>query len=238
MQQMLRNIWIIVISFSMLSIAAILVLLFSILTLFKLRNISMIGIIKPMAKLLLFLLGIKVKYCGEKPPTHQSVYICNHYSALDILIICSLGLQNTHYFLSVSTLKFIPIAIIGWCTKAFFIAEQTDPTKRIECFKSAEIYLKTSGNSVFLTPEGRRNSGSTVQHFNKGAFHLATVLKAPIVSLCIVTPEHCNPKLGYTFKPGEVKVLLLAIDQTRDWQLSDLDRNKNMIRQRYVNTIE
>lgn len=234
MPKMMRKIWIAIITFVILTLTSLLVLGFSLATFFRRQNLCMQYFIKPMAKLLLSLVGVRVEYIGELLPTSQSVFISNHYSALDILIICSLGLPNTHYFLSVSTLKYIFVAIIGWCTNAFFIAEQTEREKRKQCFILAEKYLRNSGHSVFLTPEGKRNPGSEVQAFNKGAFHLAFALQAPIVSLCIITPDHCNPRLGYSFLPGKVKVVLLAIDQTKDWKLSELEIRIESIRARYL----
>jgi 1-acyl-sn-glycerol-3-phosphate acyltransferase len=56
--------------------------------------------------------------------------------------------------------------------------------------------LERTGESVYLSPEGERVTGGRVGHFNKGAFHLATDLHAPIVPLFLRIPRAMDPGKG------------------------------------------
>lgn len=125
------------------------------------------------------------------------------------------------------------MAIIGLCTQVFYIPEQTAPEKRTKKFKRSEELLLTSGDSVYLTPEGSRNKSNCLQKFNKGAFHMATNLKLPIVSLFIDSPEKCNPHLKLMAQPGTIYVHLIDITDTSDWKIEDLDQNREMIWEKY-----
>ena len=67
----------------------------------------------------------------------------------------------------------------------FFTVPQSDPAERARIFARADRVLRRTGESVYLSPEGERVTTGTVGHFNKGAFHLATDLHAPIVPMFI-----------------------------------------------------
>ena len=57
--------------------------------------------------------------------------------------------------------------------------------------------LRRTGQSVFLSPEGTRVRTGEIGPFNKGAFHLAGDLGAPLLPLYIAVPlppsaRHCK----------------------------------------------
>ena len=73
-----------------------------------------------------------------------------------------------------------------------------------------------------------------ISRFNRGAFHLATNLKAPIVPIFIAIPPHINPGRGYGLLPGVVRVYINPPIPTADWKLEDLEQNKEIVRDLYV----
>jgi 1-acyl-sn-glycerol-3-phosphate acyltransferase len=215
-------------------ISAAVVFAFSVATLFSARDFTMQHIVRTSARVLLKIYGFDVIYTGPAFDKQQKIYIGNHLSAYDIFFICSLGLPHTRYFLSVSTLATLPLAIVGLCTGVFFIPEQKDPEGRIKCFRNAEEKLKKTGDSVYLTPEGFRNKNFNIQKFNRGAFHMATKLKIPIVSLYINSPRECHPGLGTRAKGGTIHIRQIQMTQTKLWLESDIDTNKENIRAGYL----
>ncbi len=56
--------------------------------------------------------------------------------------------------------------------------------------------LRRTGESVYLSPEGKRITDGTIGHFNKGAFHLATNLQVPILPFYIDIPPEIDPQMG------------------------------------------
>ena len=81
--------------------------------------------------------------------------------------------------------------------------------------------LKRTRESVYLSPEGERVTTGTVGHFNKGAFHLATELHAPIVPMFLFIPPEVDPKRGLDARPGTVHVYVLPAVDTRAWVAGD-----------------
>jgi 1-acyl-sn-glycerol-3-phosphate acyltransferase len=91
---------------------------------------------------------------------------------------------------------------------------------------------------VYLSPEGGRITTGEIGHFNKGAFHLATVLRAPIVPLYFRIPREIDPARGYDAKPGVVDVYVLPPIPTAAWQVADVAENKERVRALFVRTHE
>jgi 1-acyl-sn-glycerol-3-phosphate acyltransferase len=127
-----------------------------------------------------------------------------------------------------------PLGIISSLLGTFFTPPQSMPDKRVRSFEAAERTLRRSGESAFLSPEGTRVTSGEIGAFNKGAFHLATVLRAPIVPLFIEIPPDSNPGKGFDARPGTIEVTVHAPIETESWRLDDLEANKNAVRERFV----
>lgn len=183
------------------------------------------------SRAILRLYGIRVDVHGAPPwPSGQAIYVSNHTSTLDIFILVALGLPNTRFFLSGFLRKIVPLGIISSMMGTFFTVPQHDPAGRRRIFARAASVLKRTRESVYLSPEGERVTTGTVGHFNKGAFHLATELHAPIVPMFLFIPPEVDPKRGLDARPGTVHVYLLPAVDTRAWVLDDLIRNKEQVR--------
>ena len=177
------------------------------------------------------LYGIRMQVHGAPPwPAGQIVYVSNHTSTLDIFILVALGLPNTRFFLSGFLRKIVPLGIISSMMGTFFTVAQSLPEERARIFARAGRVLKRTRESVYLSPEGERITTGKVGHFNKGAFHLATDLHAPIVPMFLFTPPEVDPKRGLDARPGTVHVYVLPAVDTSAWVLEDLMQNKEHVR--------
>lgn len=177
---------------------------------------------------LLRLWGVRVEVTGAPWPAGQAVYVSNHTSALDVFVVCALGLPRTRYFLTGGLRLVVPLAVIGWLIGVFWTPPQTRRERRVALFQRAAATLSRTGESAFLTPEGRRVPTGGPGPFNRGAFHLALSLGAPIVPLVLDLPPGTDP--GLLARPGVVRVRTLAPVDTRAWRLEDLDRLKEEVR--------
>lgn len=184
-----------------------------------------------LSRSLLWLYGIDLRIHGAPPwPAGQCVYVSNHTSTLDVFVLVALGLPNTRFFLSGFLGRILPLGAIGTMMGTFFTVPQTRPAERTRIFQAADRELARTGESVYLSPEGERITTGSVGHFNKGAFHLATNLRAPIVPMYIDIPAHVDPGRGFDARPGPVDVYVLAPIDTSDWTLADLLQNKERVR--------
>lgn len=163
-------------------------------------------------------------------PQRQTIYISNHTSTLDVFILMALGLPNSRYFMSGYLRKILPLGLIGYLIGIFYTPPQSRPRERRQCFRRAERVLRRTGESVYLSPEGMRVTTGHLGSFNKGTFHLATRLRAPILPLYIDIPPEMNPGKGYRTMPGTLNVYTLPEIRTDEWKLEEMVENKERVR--------
>ncbi len=89
----------------------------------------------------------------------------------------------------------------------FFTPNQRDTPARVRCFERAFRHLARSGESVLGTPEGQVVPGPEVGRFNRGVFHLATLLQIPIQPLYLAFPPGRSAGRGYAPVSPEVDVI-------------------------------
>jgi 1-acyl-sn-glycerol-3-phosphate acyltransferase len=231
----LRGAWVFAKIGTLFTAVSIAMTIVSLCTLFRARRFCSEVLGTWLGKSALKACGVEIELHGEtKHPAGQTVFVINHTSVLDVFILLALGLPGTRFFLWGGLRKFPPVAIMGYITGVFFTPTQARPDKRARCFQNAERILRRTGESVLLSPEGRCVTIGGISRFNKGAFHLATNLKAPIVPIFISIPRHIDPGRGYAAMPGVVHVYFNAPIPTSDWKVEDLARNKEMVRDLYV----
>lgn len=173
-------------------------------------------------------------YYSEPLPNRQTIYIANHTSTLDVMLLMALALPRARFFLSGSLRRLLVPAIIGYTIRIFWTVSQRFPERRRKIFQRADRILRRSGDSVFLSPEGKCVTTGEIGPFNKGSFHLATSLKAPIVPIYIHIPLEMQGWRGYHANPGHVDVYVLPAIDTSLWQLKDLETNRDRVHDLYV----
>jgi len=220
----------------LMSIMAGLMLPLGAITFFRARRLYA-RIATRLARAILALYGVRIRvHNGRGFPLAQTVYISNHSSSLDLFILVAIGLPNCRFFLSGFLRKLVPLGIISWMMGTFFTVPQEVPEERRRIFTRAGQTLKRTNESVYLSPEGGRIADGTIGHFNKGAFHLATVLRAPIVPLYFHIPPEIDPGLGLDARPGTVDVYAMSPIYTTEWSEADVVQNKERVRDLFVRT--
>lgn len=215
---------------------AVVVLAVAVLTLFRARRFYAEVMSKWLARAILRAAGVRIVVHQEHPfPEQQTIYVSNHTSTLDVFILLALGLPNSRYFMGGWLRKIIPLGIVTHIIGTFHTPFQSRPQERVRCFQNAERVLRRTGESVYLSPEGRRITDGTIGHFNKGAFHLATNLQVPILPFYIDVPLQINPGMSYCqIVPGTVDVYVLPAISTEGWKLEELLENKESVRDVFV----
>lgn len=232
--------------FTVMTIGTSVTLVIAIVTLFQWRRFYSEVMAKSMARMALWIAGIRVVAHdvdhdqtkklekAKNGAVPQVVYIANHASTLDVFVLTALGLPNTRFFLSGHLRRKLPLGLLGYLAGVFWTVPQKYPEKRVRIFKRAERVLRRTGESVFLSPEGNKGRIGTIAPFNKGAFHLATQLSAPLVPLYIAIPRNINPGWGYEYRPGVVDVYFHSPIATEDWNVDDVIRHKDEMHDYFV----
>lgn len=218
----------------LITLASIVISVVAAVTLLRARPVYA-ALARLLARAVLWINGVRVELHTDAPfPRAQTVYISNHTSTLDLFVLVALGLPNTRFFLSGFLRKLVPLGVIAWAMGTFFTVPQDRPEERRRIFKRAADTLRRTGESVYLSPEGARITTGEVGHFNKGAFHLATDLRAPIVPMYFHIPREIDPGLGYRTGRGVVSVYVLPVIETTTWTVADVIPNKERVRETFV----
>jgi len=219
----------------LMTLCAATMLLVALPTFFRARNFYHQKILVPFGRAVLAVWGIQLElHQTQAFPQIQTIYISNHTSTLDMFVLIALGLPNTRFFLSGYLRWLLPMGLIGYLLGIFWTVDQKFSARRVRIFKRAAEALQRSGESVYLSPEGERVTSGEIGHFNKGAFHLATVLHAPIVPIYIAIPKAIDPGRGWCARPGVVHVYIQPSVATTQWALSNLERNRDQVRDLFL----
>lgn len=217
------------------TVGSVVMLVVAILTGFLARRFYSEVLARALGAGILWIWGVRLRVHGTPRPEHaQTIYVSNHTSTIDLFALIALGLPRTRFFLSGFLKKFVPLGIVGSLIRVFWTVPQDYPEERRRIFKRADRVLRKTGDSVYLSPEGMRVTTGEIGRFNKGSFHLATSLHAPIAPIYFAIPAAMNPGMGYDAKPGTIDLHFLPPIDTSCWAIEDVERNRDAVRDLFV----
>jgi 1-acyl-sn-glycerol-3-phosphate acyltransferase len=222
-------------SLAVMTLGSLVMLLAALATGFRLRRFYSECLAATLGRIVLAIFGVRFVVHRDSPyPAGQVVYVSNHTSTIDVFVLVALGLPNARFFLSGYLRKLPPLGLIGYLIGIFWTVPQEFPDARRRIFARAAAILRASGESVYLSPEGERITTGRIGHFNKGAFHLAADLRAPIVPLFIRIPRAIDPGKGLAARPGTVDVFVGAPIDTSAWRVETIEAHRDAMRAHYV----
>jgi putative phosphoserine phosphatase / 1-acylglycerol-3-phosphate O-acyltransferase len=179
------------------------------------------------------LAGIDVRVRGEENlwSARPAVFIFNHQSALDVLLLAKL-LRRDFVGVAKQELRRVPVfgalsALLG----TVFI-DRANSAAAIAALQPAVDALR-SGLSLAIAPEGTRTPTPRLARFKKGAFHMALQARVPIVPIVIKNALDALPKNGLVIRPARIEVVVLPPIDTREWRRETLDEHIADVRQLY-----
>jgi 1-acyl-sn-glycerol-3-phosphate acyltransferase len=184
------------------------------------------------SRLILRLIGIRLELPPRSAfPTGQVMYTFNHNSFLDVLLVTGLGLQNTRFFLSEGTLKFIPVTISAIAIGTLYIPLQKHEARRERFFEKTTQRIMREGCSVFVSSEGVHRFVHGIAPFNHGVYRMAMEAGLPVVPVYFHIPEKVNSLEGFKYRSGAVRIELLPAIQTSEWCQGELAEHVASVRE-------
>jgi len=168
------------------------------------------------AKIILFGMGFTIDLIEleslEKKESY--VFIANHSSMIDIMLMFLIIPNNPFVFVGKKELAKIPI--FGFFYKrTCILVDRSDPKSRKEVFVQAQKRLK-QGLSICIFPEGGVPKASIVlNNFKDGAFRLAIDHQIPIVPICFYDNKKRFPYDSFKGGPGKLRAKILHFVQTK-----------------------
>ncbi len=176
-----------------------------------------------------FFIRCKIENKSFIDPNTKYVFVANHLSMLDIPAYAA-SCSNTFRFLAKAELAKVPL--LGYVINNLYIT--VNRGDRADRYKSIEKMKNTidSGISVFLAPEGTRNTtGEPLLEFKDGAFRLAIAAQVPMAVLTLKNAHHLHsPKQLLSMSPGTLYGSWSKPISTVGMSEEDVPRLKEMVR--------
>ena len=184
------------------------------------------------------LAGIRIDLRGEQHLWAQrpAVFLFNHQSAIDVLIIAKLLRRD---FTAIAKQEIAANPLVG---PVFRVADTVfiDRRNNERAIEALQPVVKTlqDGLSVAIAPEGTRSAGDRLGVFKKGPFHIAMQAGVPVVPIVIHNATDVLPKGGFFVHPTTVHVDVLEPIDTASWSAETIDKHVADVRARFVETLD
>jgi 1-acyl-sn-glycerol-3-phosphate acyltransferase len=191
-----------------------------------LRNINFLHHI--FSPVFLTLIGVFIRVRGKEKLNRGESFIIigNHRSALDF-ILNAVAFPGVYQYLAKKELTRVPV--FGWVVKNMcVIVDRESAGSRARSVVAIRQQLN-KGMSIFIYPEGSRNTGSnTLGDFHDGAFRIAVETGVPIAIQTILNVGKISHSAGIgSLQPGVVDILWETPIQTSGLTTEDIPTLKN-----------
>lgn len=176
----------------------------------------------------LWLMGMPRKRIGPRPDNQKYVYVANHISYLDTVLIYA---AIPHYFRTLAKKEMARIPLFGFIYKQVAILVDRNTTEgRAKSMRLMWRMLKRECN-IAVFPEGTFNeTGAPLKNFYDGAFRLAINTQTPILPMIFPDTVHrWHYSTAVALTPGKNRVIYLAPVSTEGMTMEDLPRLKEQV---------
>jgi len=183
------------------------------------------------------LAGIDVRVRGEHYlwVERPAVFLFNHQSAIDVLIIAKL-LRRDFNAIAKQEIALNPLVGPVFRVADTVFVDRSNNEKAIQALKPVVRSLR-SGLSLAIAPEGTRSVSDRLGPFKKGPFHIAMQAGVPVVPIVIHNAADVLPKGGFFVRPTTVEVDVLPPVDTGDWRAGTVDEHVAEIRGLYLDVL-
>ncbi|MBT8151600.1 MAG: HAD-IB family hydrolase [Gammaproteobacteria bacterium] len=184
------------------------------------------------------LIGLKYNVKNENYlySVRPCVFIFNHQSGADLILIAKLLKRD---IASIGKKELADVPLIGRVIQyaGAVLIDRENTQSAISAMQPLVEKIHNENISVCLAPEGTRSNAKSLNHFKKGAFHLAMQAGVPIVPIVIHNSYDALPGDGKVFCPATIDVEVLEPVDTSNWKREDLDRHVAEMEQKYLKTL-
>jgi putative phosphoserine phosphatase/1-acylglycerol-3-phosphate O-acyltransferase len=182
--------------------------------------------------------GVDVQVKGESYLwSHRpAVFIFNHQSAIDMLLLCKL-LRRDFIGIAKKEVKRNPIFGPIFTLAGSVFVDRGNRDQAVRALEPAIDALRR-GLSIAIAPEGTRSPTPRIGRFKKGAFHLAMAAKVPIVPIVFKNALDALPKHAIFVRSATVEAVVHKPIPTDDWTRQNLDEKITAVQRLYQRTLK
>lgn len=130
--------------------------------------------------------GVRVEVVGfdDIVPGRPYIYVANHQSNHDAFIAAE-ALRRGTVIVGKQSLRWLPlVGQLYWLTGSLFI-DRSNPRASIRSLRGIASRVAGESTSIWIFPEGTRNTGQGVLPFKSGAFRIAKEMGLGIIPVTI-----------------------------------------------------
>jgi putative phosphoserine phosphatase/1-acylglycerol-3-phosphate O-acyltransferase len=183
------------------------------------------------------LAGIELAVEGEEHlwSDRPAVFIFNHQSTLDVLLLCKL-LRRDFVGVAKQELRRVPFLGTAASLLGTVFIDRENSKSAGRALQPAVDALRR-GTSLVIAPEGSRTPTPRLAPFKRGAFQIAMQARVPIVPIVIKNALDALPKHGLVIRPARIDVVVYPPISTRGFTRETLDEQIAAIRRLYEETL-
>ena len=183
------------------------------------------------------LAGVEVRVTGEENlwSKRPAVFIFNHQSGLDMLLVCKL-LRRDFVGIAKRELRTNPFFGPAMALAGTVFVDRFNHERAVEALAPAIEALR-HGLSLAIAPEGTRSRTMHPGRFKKGAFYMAMAAGVPIVPIVVRNSLDALPKNWMVVRSATIDVVVLPPIATTGWTRENLPEHIAEIERMYAETI-
>lgn len=172
------------------------------------------GVLRRYAQVTLAFLGVKVEVEGALPDGPH-LLMANHGSLLDVFLFGALCDRPTTFVVKQQMGR---IPFIGTMLErgGHVLLDRANAVKAMRALNGLARTLRGGGRALIF-PEGTRHPDGVLGPFRTGAFIAAARAKVPVVPIAVLGAAALCPKNPFDFRPGTVRIRILAPIDTSAW---------------------
>ncbi|KAJ7538507.1 hypothetical protein O6H91_11G051600 [Diphasiastrum complanatum] len=179
-------------------------------------------------RMLMWILGNPLTVEGVENANTKAIYISNHASLLDIVLVMWLIPTGT---VGIAKKEIIWYPFFGqlYVLANHLRIDRSNPAAAIKSMNQVANDVVQKDLSLIIFPEGTRSSSGRLLHFKKGCVHLAIRTRRPIVPIILTGTHLAWRKSSLNFRPTPLKVTILPPINTDDWDIDKIDHYLEML---------
>ena len=171
--------------------------------------------VRPWAKSLLYMIGVKVDVIGyENIPEQPCIIMYNHQSIFDVFAFMSILRIEWR---AIMKRKVGKMPFIGWVAliSGHHVVSRDGSVSDANAVRKIVRNIK-EGPTVLVAPEGTRSPDGKLQEFQEGGFLIAMMAKVPVVTMVVQGGLERRSKVSRGLEPGTMRITIFPpIDVTK-----------------------
>ncbi|KAL8171777.1 hypothetical protein V2J09_023581 [Rumex salicifolius] len=184
-------------------------------------------------RMIMWILGNPIRVEGAEHSSERAIYISNHASLIDPLLLMWLTPIGT-LFIAAKEIIWYPLFGQLYVLANHLRIDRSSPSSAIKSMKEGANEVVKNKLSMIIFPEGTRSEDGRLLPFKKGFIHLALQTQLPIVPILMTGTHRAWRKGSLRVRPSPITVKYLEPIITLDWIPEKIDEYISLVHNLYV----